>query len=85
MPANNIMIYSLSTCTNCKLSMELLDKQNVKYEFLDVDLLEKEERKPHLKKIKELNPKCSFPTIKIGESVVVGFREEQIKEALERL
>lgn len=85
MAENKVMVYSLSTCGNCKSSMKLLDSLNINYDFIDVDLLEKEDRKPHLRTIKELNPKCSFPTMKIGGSVVVGFREEQIKEAVEKL
>jgi len=29
-----------------------------------------------------LNPRCSFPTIKINEKVIVGYKEKEIKEAL---
>lgn len=85
MPEKEIMVYSLSTCGNCKSSMKLLDSLDAKYDFIDVDLIEKEDRKPHLITIKELNPKCSFPTIKIGDSVVVGFREDEIREALKKI
>jgi glutaredoxin len=49
---------------------------------VDVDLLEGDERKAILEDIKKLNPKCSFPTIIIGDSVIVGYKEDQIKEAL---
>jgi hypothetical protein len=32
--------------------------------------------------VKRFNPKCSFPTVVInGEKCIVGFREEQLKEA----
>jgi glutaredoxin len=47
-----------------------------------VDLLEGEERKAILEDVKKLNPKCSFPTIMIGDKVIVGYKEEEIKEAL---
>ena len=47
-----------------------------------MDLLEGDERKAILDDIKKLNPKCSFPTIIIGESVIVGYKEDEIKEAL---
>ena len=54
----------------------------VQYEFEDVDLLDGEERKLILEDIKKVNPKCSFPTIIIGDKIIVGFKEKAIKEAL---
>jgi hypothetical protein len=47
-----------------------------------VDDLEGDERKAILADIKELNPRCSFPTIKINDTVIVGYKENKIKEAL---
>ena len=41
-----------------------------------------DERKAILEDVKKFNPKCSFPTIIIGEKVIVGFKEKEIKEAL---
>jgi glutaredoxin len=52
------------------------------YDFVDVDLLEGEERKAILEDVKKINPKCSFPTIIIGDKVIVGFKESEIREAL---
>ena len=50
---------------------------------MEVDLLEGDERRAILEDIKKFNPRCSFPTIIIGEKVVVGFKEKEIKEALD--
>ena len=77
-----IKLYSLSTCSHCKSTKKLLNECTVLYEFVDVDLLEGEERKAILEDVRKFNPKCSFPTIIIGEKVIVGFKEEEIKEAL---
>ena len=52
------------------------------YDFVDVDLLEGEERKAILEDVKKFNPKCSFPTIIIGNKVIVGFKENEMREAL---
>jgi hypothetical protein len=49
---------------------------------VDVDLLEGEERKAILEDVKKFNPRCSFPTIIIGDTVIVGYKEEEIREAL---
>ena len=77
-----VKVFSLSTCSHCKSTKKLLSECTIQYEFVDVDLLEGEERKAILEDVKKFNPKCSFPTIIIGEKVIVGYKEEEIKEAL---
>jgi glutaredoxin-like protein NrdH len=77
-----VKLFSLSTCSHCKSTKKLLNECTVKYEFVDVDLLEGDERRAILEDIKKFNPKCSFPTIIIGETVIVGYKEKEIKEAL---
>ena len=77
-----VKLFSLSTCSHCKSTKQLLDECTIKYDFIDVDLLEGEKREIIIKDIKKLNPTCSFPTIIIGDRVVVGFKENEIREAL---
>jgi glutaredoxin len=54
----------------------------VKYEYVDVDLLEGSARAAAIEEVKRINPLCSFPTILIGDTIVVGNKEDKIKEAL---
>lgn len=77
-----VKIYSLSTCSHCKATKKLLNECTVQYDFVDVDLTHGDERKAILEDVKKFNPKCSFPTIIIGEKVIVGYKEDEIKEAL---
>ncbi|MBW1782395.1 MAG: glutaredoxin family protein [Deltaproteobacteria bacterium] len=77
-----VWMYTLSTCGHCKATKRFLDECNVEYEFEDVDLLEGEERAAILEDVKKWNPNCSFPTIIIGEKVIVGYKEDEIREAL---
>ncbi len=77
-----VKLYTLSTCSHCKSTKQFLNDCSIKYDFEDVDLLEGEERKAILEDVKKWNPKCSFPTIIIGDKVVVGFKEDEIKETL---
>ena len=77
-----VQIYTLSTCGHCKATKNFLDECNVKYEFEDVDILQGEERAAILEDIKKWNPNCSFPTIIIGDKVIVGYKENEIREAL---
>lgn len=78
----SVHIYSLSTCSHCKSVKQLLNECTVRYDFVDVDLLTGDERKAILEDVKKFNPKCSFPTIIIGDKVVVGYKEKEIREAL---
>ncbi|MDA3898026.1 MAG: glutaredoxin family protein [Desulfobacteraceae bacterium] len=82
MADTEVKIYSLTTCGHCKATKRLLSECDVAYDFVDVDILEGDERKTILEDVKLLNPKCSFPTIKIGDTVIVGYKEDEIKEAL---
>ena len=77
-----INMYSLSTCSHCRATKKFLSDCGVKYEFTDVDLLDGAERKAILEDVRKFNPRCSFPTIVIGEKVIIGHKEDQIKEAL---
>lgn len=77
-----VKIFSLSTCGHCKSTKKLLNDCTVKYDFVDVDLLQGEERAAILEEVKKFNPSCSFPTVIIGDKVIVGYKEKEIKEAL---
>lgn len=82
MAKNKTILYALSTCSHCKSTKKLLSEYNVEYDYIEVDDLEGVERKAVLADIKELNPRCSFPTVKINDTVIVGYKEKLIKEAL---
>lgn len=77
-----VKIFSLSTCSHCKATKKLLGDCTIKYDFVDVDLLQGDERAAIIEEIKKFNPSCSFPTVIIGDKVIVGFKEKEIREAL---
>jgi len=78
-----IKIYTLSTCGHCKATKKLMDECAIEYEFTDVDLLSGSELISVLEDVKKFNPLCTFPTIIIGDRVIIGFHEGAIREALE--
>jgi len=82
MAEKSVKVYSLSTCGHCKQAKKFLGDCEIKYEFVDVDQLQGEERAAILQDVKNFNPRCSFPTIIIGDKVIVGYKEAEIKEAL---
>ncbi len=77
-----VQLYALSTCSHCKSVKRLLDECTIHYDVVDVDVLEGDERSAILEDVKKFNPRCTFPTIIIGETVIVGYKEKEIKEAL---
>jgi glutaredoxin len=77
-----VKVYSLSTCGHCRSTKKLLSECKVEYEYIDVDTLVGEERKAIIEDVKKVNSRCSFPTIIIGDKVIVGYKEKEIKEAL---
>jgi len=82
MKDNDVKLYALSTCIHCRDTKDYLSDCGVEYDCVDVDKLNAEERKAILEEIKRINPSCSFPTIIIGDKIIVGFRRDEIKEAL---
>lgn len=73
-----VTIYTLSTCGWCRKTKDLLNRNKVEYEYCDVDALTGEERERMIKEVLRLNPHGSYPTIVIGDEVVVGFDESRI-------
>lgn len=77
-----IKLYALSTCSHCKAIKKLLEEVSRTFDYVDVDLLQGKARRETLAEVRQLNKRCSFPTMLIGDSVIVGFRENDIREAL---
>ncbi|MDQ7832956.1 MAG: glutaredoxin family protein [Desulfovibrionaceae bacterium] len=80
--APNVKVFALSTCIHCKQAKQFLDDKNVTYECVHVDLLTGDDRKQVIEEVKRFNPSLSFPTIVIGDAVIVGFRKDDILTAL---
>lgn len=79
---NKVMLYALSTCVWCRRTKQMLDELNVKYDYIDVDMLAGEEQEKVLKDIEAVNPQGGFPTMVINSTkAIVGFKPEEIKEA----
>lgn len=80
----DVKVFTISTCGWCKKVKELLKSLDVEYEYIDIDQVEGEKKKEIKDELKQYNSKMSCPTIVIdeGEKVIVGFKEDEIKEVL---
>ena len=77
-----VQIFTLSTCSHCKATKKFLNDNGISFEFVDVDLAQGEQREKILNEVVKYNPQRSFPTIIIGDRIIVGFKENDIREAL---
>lgn len=82
MTTPDVKLYTLSTCSHCKSTKNLLNECRVEFRSVDIDLLAGEERQALIDEVRQLNPNCTFPTIVIDGKVIVGFKENEIRKAL---
>jgi glutaredoxin-like protein NrdH len=82
MNQDEVMLYALSTCGHCKDMKAFLGQCGVNYDCVDVDKLEEAERKQVIEKLIQISRECAFPTLIVGDQVIVGFRKEEVKELL---
>lgn len=80
---HKVFVYALSTCAWCKKTKQFLKDKDVEFEFVDVDLLSKDDLEKVKAEITGRGLKLLFPLIIIDDKVVItGFREDQINGAL---
>jgi len=81
---HKVLMYAISTCGWCKRTKNFLKDNNVEYEYVDIDLCSREDREEIRKDILSRGGRLSYPTIIIDEkSLITGFQEDKIREALE--
>lgn len=80
--SHTVKLYALSTCPFCKKVKALLKKHDIAYDYVDVDLQSREERKKLRQEVMQYNPRSSYPTLVVDNEVVIGYREDRIKEVL---
>jgi glutaredoxin len=79
--SGRIRLYALSTCVWCKKTKRLLGELGLGYEYVDVDLLGREDNAAAREEIIRWNPRGSFPTIVVdGKRSIVGFDEAEIRK-----
>lgn len=83
MTTKKVILYSLSTCAYCQAIKKMLNDLNISFQCVQADDLVAEERKKALKDLRKVNPKCSFPTVVVGDATIVGYQVQEIKEKLD--
>jgi len=76
------LLFALSTCPRCNRMKRFLEERGVQAVVVNIDRLERAEKKEHLQFISQMNPTVTFPTLVIGELAVIGEDYAGAKEAL---
>ncbi len=72
-----VKIYTLPTCPHCRDAREFFKKYNVKYTEIDVS------KDPDaIEEMQKLSGQSGVPVIAINGTVIVGFDEHSMKDAL---
>jgi len=72
-----VIIYSAPACPFCVLVKNFLKKNNIKFEEIDVSKDEKKKQE-----MIEKSGQMSVPVTEIDGRVIVGYKLDEIKEAL---
>lgn len=80
---HKVTVYALSTCVWCKLTKQFLNESGVAYEFVDVDLLNDDDKDKAHAAITSKGGMLTYPTTIVDDKILVaGYRKEQLKEVL---
>ncbi len=80
---HKVALYALSTCVWCKMTKQYLNENGVEYEFVDVDLLDDDDKSKVHETIIGKGGALSYPTTIVdNKTVITGFRKDLLKEAL---
>ncbi len=80
---HKVTLYALSTCVWCKMTKQFLNDNHIEYEFVDVDLLEPDDKGKAHEAILSKGGTLSYPTTIIDDkTLIAGFRKDLLKEAL---
>ena len=82
MTTKKITLYSLTTCGFCQAIKKMFDDLDLSFRCIQADELSDEERSKVIKELREVNPKCSFPTVVVDDEVIVGYKVQEIKEVI---
>jgi ferredoxin-thioredoxin reductase catalytic subunit/glutaredoxin len=82
MTDQKITLYSLTTCVFCQAIKKMLDDLDISFKCIQADELPEEDKRRVISELRKVNPKCSFPTVVVGEEVIVGYKVQELKEII---
>jgi ferredoxin-thioredoxin reductase catalytic subunit/glutaredoxin len=79
----DVRLFTTSTCAWCEKVKELLSDNDVKYHYIDMDLLDDQEREERVEFLDSIYPKWGFPCLLFKKKyLILGYREADIRKTL---
>ncbi len=70
-----VVFYALSTCPGCRKARKFFEENNVEFEYTEYDSVD-EERQARIRRDMDASGTPSFPWVKIGDKVIIGYSPE---------
>ena len=81
---HKVLVYAISTCVWCKRAKKFLIENNIEYEYVDIDVCNREDREKIREAILSRGGRLSYPTVIVDDrSLITGFNEDRLREVLE--
>lgn len=79
----DVRLFTTSTCAWCQKVKELLSRNDVKYHYIDMDLLDEQEREERVEFLDSIYPNWGFPCLLYKKKyLILGYRENDIRKIL---
>ena len=79
---SKISMYTLSTCPWCRKTKKFFKDRDVAFDFVDYDLASEDEQNRIAGEMMKYTGHISFPFVRIGDTVVIGFNPERYEQLL---
>lgn len=76
-----IYMYTLSTCPWCRKTKKYFTEHNIAFDYIDYDLADEATQRRIIDEL-DAHGASGFPFVKIGDTVVEGYRPDRYAELL---
>ncbi len=81
---HQVLVYAISTCGWCKRAKKFLKDNDVQYEYVDIDLINNEDKEKIKQDITNRGGPLAYPTLIIDSKILLtGAPQDKLKEILE--
>lgn len=81
---HQVLVYAISTCGWCKRAKKFLNDNDVQYEYVDIDLINNEDKEKIKQDITNRGGPLAYPTLIIDAKILLtGANQDKLKEILE--
>lgn len=77
-----ISMYTLSTCPWCRKTKKFFKDRDIPFDFVDYDLADEKQQEKISQDMIKFTGHISFPFVRIGENVIIGFNPERYEQLL---